>query len=217
MIINAKLYTTCALAVVCGGGAALPSQAFFVEPDVQVLHTFQDGTPTDNYGFAAETIGDIDGDNVPDFVISAPRDSSAGPIAGAVYVYSGGSGRLIEKLRGEPFSRFGFGVAAAGDVDGDGVPDIVIGAPGAPAGPAPQVGRVHVYSGATRQRILTASGSHHLDLFGFDVNTAGDVNSDGHADIVVGARTYTESFTSQGAVTVISGADGLPLWTRVGA
>jgi hypothetical protein len=205
-----------ALAAVCIAGPSATSQNFFVEPDVSVLYTLQSGFVNDNFGWAGEIIGDIDMDGAPDFAITATLDRTVGTANGAVYVYSGRTGSLIKKLTGTPFSRFGHGIAGAGDVDRDGVPDYVVGAPGALIGPAPQIGRVIVYSGATHEPIIEVHGRHHLDFFGWDVNGAGDLNQDGYPDIVAGARRYTGTDALQGLLVTISGRDGSVLWERAG-
>ena len=210
----------CALttAIVALGAAGSPaiSQALFVEPDVTVMYSLTSGVANDNFGWAGEKIGDLDGDGAPDFAITAWSDRTNGTASGAAYVYSGATGRLIRKLTGPSFSRFGLSVAGAGDVNRDGIPDYVIGAPGAVVGPAPQIGRVIVFSGATHEPIVEARGRHHLDIFGFDVNAAGDLNQDGYADIVVGARFYSGALAAQGSISAISGADGSTLWTAEG-
>ena len=77
------------LAAVGASGVILGSQPYFSEPDVEVLYTLQSSSTTDNYGFVAEVIGDIDGDGAPDFLIGAPRDNTGGAIAGAVYGWEG--------------------------------------------------------------------------------------------------------------------------------
>ena len=205
-----------ALAVVCLAAGSAVSQDFFVEPDVTVLYTLQSGLANDSFGWAGEAIGDIDGDAAPDFAITAPTDSTVGTVNGAVYVYSGRTGTLIRKVTGEAFNRFGFGVAGAGDVDRDGIPDYVVGAPGAFIGPAPQIGRVVVISGATHLPIVQAVGRQPLDLMGFDVNAAGDLNADGIPDVVGGARRFSGVSALQGAVIAISGQDGSTLWTQEG-
>ena len=193
------------------------TQNLFAEPDVTVLYTLQSGIAGDNFGFVAETIGDIDGDAAPDFLIGAPADSTLGPVNGAVYVYSGRTGTLIRKVRGARFNRFGFAVSAAGDVDADGTADYVVGAPGVPFGPSPQIGRVVVMSGATHQPIVQTSGRHHLDFLGFDVNAAGDLNGDGVPDVVGGARHFRDAtFIDRGYVVAISGLDGSRIWTSLG-
>ena len=113
---------------------------------------------------------------------------------------------LITTHVGNPFERLGFGVAGGGDADADGVSDYVIGAPGVGGNPA----RVLVVSGADHSLI------HELieppvTFFGFDVGFAGDVNADGHDDLIVGAPIAGAAF--EGRVDLISGLDGSTVWS----
>ncbi len=80
----------------------------------------------------------------------------------------------------------GYSVARAGDVNGDGLSDIIVGAPGYSSG----TGQAHVYFGgpfADNQPDLTLTGQQSGDRFGSSVAGAGDVNGDGYADLVVGS------------------------------
>ncbi|MCC6675751.1 MAG: VCBS repeat-containing protein [Phycisphaerales bacterium] len=85
--------------------------------------------PGGDFGRAMAAIGDIDGDGWSDLAIGDPEDSTAGPHAGAVHLFSGRDGSLIRTIPGGPESATGWAVAACGDVNGDGVPDVLVGAP----------------------------------------------------------------------------------------
>jgi len=87
------------------------------------------------------SIGDVDGDGVPDIVTAAPTKNIGGAGAGRVYVYSTKTGRLLWSADGHPGDQLGSGIEAAGDTNQDGVPDVVASAPGA--------GKAYVYSGRT--------------------------------------------------------------------
>ncbi|MFO0985157.1 MAG: integrin alpha [Planctomycetota bacterium] len=108
---------------------------------------------------------------------------------------------------------FGSAVADAGDVDGDGVHDFVVGAPlhGKTAR-----GYVRVYSGANGSVLAQWNGEAVVDWFGFAVSGAGDVNHDGHADLLVGAPKEANG-TSIGTVRLFSGKDGSTLFEIDGA
>lgn len=84
----------------------------------------------DDFGRAMAAIGDVDGDGWTDYAIGAPGDAEGGERAGAVYVFSGRDGALLRKIVGPARSATGWSLAAAGDVDGDGVGDVLVGAPG---------------------------------------------------------------------------------------
>ncbi|MEM7354474.1 MAG: integrin alpha [Acidobacteriota bacterium] len=184
--------------------APLPGQ--FLEPEVVLLAKMEAETPGAGFGWASEPIGDLDGDGAAELVIGAMRNTEGGTLAGKAYVYSGADGVLLATHTGSAFERLGFAVAGGGDVDADGVPDYLIGAPGVGSRPA----RVLVISGADHRSIRQLDGGRET-LFGFAVDFAGDLDRDGHADLVVGAPATEGS----GRVDLISGRDGSVLWRFV--
>src|SRR6266545_3813341 len=85
------------------------------------------------FGAALAGVGDVDGDGVPDLGVGEPSQNVAGQDnQGRVFVFSGATGARLRTL-GNPdpqaLARFGFALAGVGDVDGDGVPDLAVGAP----------------------------------------------------------------------------------------
>jgi hypothetical protein len=188
------------------------AHAQFLEPDVEVLSSFTAETPGDGFGWAGEKIGDIDGDGSPDYTISAPFNNEAGAGAGKIYVYSGATGALLATQLGNPADGLGWGITGGGDFDNDGVPDYAAG------GPAPQGGgngRVVMYSGADHS-VLHDIGAPFRNLLGYDINVAGDVDGDGHDDLIAGAITDSFSFPLAGSVTIYSGRDGSVIWRADG-
>ena len=119
---------------------------------------------------------------------------------------------------GAAFDGLGSSVTSAGDVDGDGVKDIVVGAYSAPHRGVTQGGSVFVYSGANGSLIRRIDGEKPYGLFGYSV-AAVDVNGDGFADIVVGAPRLTgpgSPYAGSGSIFVYSGRDGALLWKKDG-
>lgn len=142
---------------------------------------------SDHFGSRVAAIGDADGDDVPDFAVGAPG-LYTGNIVGYVRVHSGRDGKVIHRLTGQKKvgDRFGYVVAAAGDVNGDGHDDIAVGAlRDDDAGP--HSGALYVFSGTTGAQLLRIAGEHENDELGHDVVLTGDANGDGTRDLLVGA------------------------------
>ena len=140
------------------------------------------------FGMTLAAAGDIDGDGVADIVVGAPGASLEGRVqAGSVFVFSGATRMLAYRLDGpEPFGGFGESLAGGQDVDGDGVPDIVVGAPSASPGGRPDAGSAFVYSGATGSLLFRMDGSEQGESLGRSVALAGDLNGDRRSEIIVG-------------------------------
>ncbi len=121
-------------------------------------------------------------------------------------------------LTGETIgTTFGASVATAGDVNGDGYSDVIVGA----ARYYSDTGRVYVYLGAANglspTPTFTATGETLGSYFGISVGTAGDVNGDGYADVIVGARGYLSN-TGRAYVYLGSptGLSATPAFTATG-
>lgn len=190
------------------GAVAQSGQQFFIEPDVEVLATYFAENQGDNFGFVGETIGDINNDGSPEYLIGAPT-FPAGNFNGRIYVYSGADGTLITTFTGNSGDALGISVGGIGDANDDGVPDYATG------GPFAANGRVVVFSGADHSIIHDLSSTPG-SRFGDDINAAGDVNHDGHADFIVGARTGGVVLNTPGTAAMISGANGEVLWEAEG-
>ncbi|HKB16773.1 MAG TPA: hypothetical protein VKF62_11960 [Planctomycetota bacterium] len=187
-----------------------------------VLYQFDGVNSADVFGFpfAVEGAGDVDGDGVSDFLAGTPFSDPGGvPNAGEVRVLSGATGALIRSLEGTvPFGLLGFACASAGDVDGDGRQDQVVGAAGVSPPGAGGAGRVLVFSGATGLVLRTIDGTDTGGALGFSVAGARDVNGDGVPDVVAGApQTSIPGTFAVGRAGVWSGATGALLYAFTGA
>jgi hypothetical protein len=174
-----------------------------VEP-VKIIREWVGEGSNDQFGWIARSIGDVDRDGVPDFVTSAPTKNIGGPNAGRVYVYSTKTGKLIWSVDGKPGDQLGIGIEAAGDVNHDGIPDVVASAPGA--------GKAYIYSGKDGSVLVTMTAEDAADNFGRHVAGVGDVNGDGYADVIIGAPGNRGR---RGAAYVYSGRDRKLLLTQV--
>ena len=131
----------------------------------------------DLFGSSVAGVGDVDGDGLDDFFVGA-RQQVIGPGAGYATVFSGATGLPLPNLSLTGLAagdQFGRAVAGAGDVNGDGVPDLIVGAPLADPGGLSSAGQVTVFSGATGAALpgLTLNGSTPGASFGHSVATRG--------------------------------------------
>ncbi len=146
----------------------------------------------DNTGFSFADLGDVDADNKDDFAVGAINGSGDGEtdpsLSGTVIVYKGGTnGQVLKKLAGEdPMDKFGFSIAS-GDLNNDGMNDIIIGAPYHTNDPALyQGGAVYVYFGPDFSTKTSLYATKNNKSLGWTV-AAGQVNDDGISDLLVSA------------------------------
>ena len=190
-----------------------------------LLYTRNDPDPQAGaeFGRAMIATGDLNGDGVADFVVGAPRaDSSSKTKVGAAYAFSGKDGSLLYALRAPDDlhnARFGQGLADPGDLNGDGVDEIVVGAPRLDAGSTVGVGRAYVFDGKTGRLLLVLNDPQPQQgaLFGMmngERGAPGDVNGDGVPDILVPAILGSaHGVAGAGRAYIFSGKDGSLLRT----
>jgi hypothetical protein len=130
-------------------------------------------------------LGDVDGDGVPDIFASDWSDGSRGPGTGKAYVYSGRTGRRlytwIGKTEGE-----GFGTthSVAGDINGDGRADVIIGS-WQYSGSVISAGRAYLYDGRTGHLLRTYTSRIPGETFGFDAVGYGEYDGSGQAELLI--------------------------------
>ncbi len=182
------------------------------------------GTPAatagSRFGSAATAAGDVDGDDIADVIIGQSNWSNGEAAEGRAYVFLGG---LPAGLPATPVwvvegnvagGLFGAAASGAGDLNADGFDDVIVGAPST-AG----AGRIQTYLGSdtgpstTASDTITGTAGHRL---GAVVASAGDVNGDGRADVVVAATLYGNGEANEGAAFAYLGAANGTL-TRPGA
>ncbi|HWB78579.1 MAG TPA: Ig-like domain-containing protein [Nannocystaceae bacterium] len=177
-----------------------------------------DGVPELTVGAATASGGDFDGDGVGDLLIGAPGDRAAYLVLGGELGRSTSLSALVESGRAIRFEgelmngSAGAALDFAGDVDGDGLDDLMI-------ADVSQTGRVYIVLGTSDPAstslatiangeggfVVTGNGDHFS--FGFSVSRAGDVNGDGLADVVIGTLGYDSPSETDNAYVVFGKAD----------
>ena len=185
---------------------APPAAAQFVEPDVTVLYTLLGEAAGDNFGLELVAVGDYDQDGARELLVSAPGNDEGANNAGKAYLFDGASGALIRAHPGTRVGEARRNVCDAGDVDGDGALDYLVGTGD---------DWVYVYSGATGVELHALSGTAG-EQFGFRSCGVGDLNGDGFGDLLVGAWSSDTAGNNAGAAYLLSGADGSLLRQHLG-
>lgn len=173
-----------------------------------ILYTYHGVEENDRVGWSVNGAGDVDMDGVPDYIVGASRYDVTDVDNGRVRVYSGIDGSQIHQFDGVgKYDQLGYSVDGAGDVNQDGHADLVAGAPDHDLGGA-NAGQVRVYSGLDGSLLYDFLGDDDIDWLGRSVSGAGDVNNDGHADVVAGAPYDEVGGAESGSMRIYSGLDG---------
>jgi hypothetical protein len=200
-------------------GSTVLGFAFASTAEAQTPILTVPGTAGESYfGDSTAGIGDIDGDGYGDVVVGAYLSNLNNTANGSVSVFSGKTGARLWQTSGMSYNaQMGTCVAALGDVNGDGKPDFLVGAPGEvnPAnnqatGMVGIISGAYVYSQTGPQYLMKKYGEASGDLFGQAVVSLGDLDGDGKPDFAVGAPgvSASSSMHAIGRVYVYSGATG---------
>ncbi len=157
----------------------------------------------ERFGTAVAPAGDINGDNVGDYMASGLNGHF-----GVVRLYSGKTGDLLYELQGDPTGdEFGTALAGAGDVDGDGFGDFLIGAPRSGLGAA-EAGATFLYSGFDASLMRFYTGDEPGDRMGRSVAGMKDVDGDGLPDVAMGLPGSDDAGQDAGKAKVFKGKTG---------
>jgi hypothetical protein len=178
---------------------------------------FEGEADQDRSGSALDSLGDINDDGFDDILIGAFGEDSGGASAGAAYVLLGPRAGTVSlssaeaKITGEIGGDYaGYSVASAGDVNADGVPDLIIGAYGQDAGGV-EAGATYLLLGPITADIdLSFADTKFIgegdgDKSGWDVDGAGDVDGDGFDDLIIGAPTLVSDEAHLGGAYLLFG------------
>ncbi len=178
----------------------------------------------DNAGISSDIAGDVDGDGLADLVVGAFGRDAAGQASGGAYIVLGSEidavdasdlGYASHRFTGQAAGDMaGFSVAGAGDVDGDGLEDVLIGADCNGDG-GDLAGKAYLVLSGTLGE--TSSGSLALadvqligesagDRAGGSVDAAGDVDGDARGDVLVGACYNSQGSSNEGKAYLVLGS-----------
>lgn len=181
--------------------------------------TYTGDAPGDLAGYTVAGVGDVNGDGFGDMLVGAPFNDIAGSNAGAVYVVlgsatlTGSNLGMFPTIVGEVANEeVGRTIGPAGDVNGDGYQDMLVGVMGHDT-PATNAGAVYFVPGAATLTSLILNstkikytGEATNDYAGSSVDSIGDMNGDGYMDFVVGAPQNDDGSVSGGAAYVVLGS-----------
>lgn len=170
-------------------------------------YTLSEGSAGDQFGYSAAIGSDINGDGFADVIVGAPYADDTAMDNGRVYIYYGDPPSSMNItpdiiIRGSDSNgHLGFAVSPAGDVNGDGFDDIIIGAPDKYQSGRPYAGAAYIFYGgplignkpgypknlSVDDADVILMGENSQDKFGSAVSWGGDFNGDGYDDVIIGA------------------------------
>jgi hypothetical protein len=211
--------------------ASVTSTGPVVIPSISTADYIIEGQSYGQLGHAVKSVGDVDGRGTADIMVGAP---SADGGRGQAYLLwgedFGASGTLdmdtdadVTFTGESPGDEVGLRVTGAGDVDGDGLADIMVAAPANDVGGESKSGRSYLFSGVSIDSTVHSlgaeadwlfNGEDTNDLSGHALDTLGDLDKDGYSDFMISAKGSDISGSNSGTVYVLNGGD-LPIFRTV--
>ncbi|MGC4103805.1 FG-GAP-like repeat-containing protein [Ferruginibacter sp.] len=166
------------------------------------------------FGWSVSSAGDVNGDGYSDVIVGAQNYANGEAAEGAAYIYHGSAtgisttpALLIQSNQANAF--MGYSVGGAGDVNGDGYSDVIVGVPNYDNGQTDE-GVAFIYLGSAAGVSAVAATTLECNqanaLMGYSAASAGDVNGDGYSDVIVGAVLYDNGETDEGVAFVYCGS-----------
>jgi len=208
--------------IACGPAAGIAAVLFpalaLAFPGTTMSWAYSGSQDGEALGTSIANVGDLNGDGYDDVAAGAPSYNANTPDHGRVHVFYGSatglpaqpSWTVVGSVRD---GLFGGSVAGAGDVNGDGYDDLIVGAQDHDGGSG-DAGAVFLYYGSAgglaTEPAWTAFGEDSNDQFGCAVAGAGDVNGDGYDDVLVGSYRWMDTLVRQGKASLFLGGPGGP-------
>ncbi|NJD57944.1 MAG: hypothetical protein C3F13_09085 [Anaerolineales bacterium] len=179
------------------------------------------GTSDESFGWSIASAGDVNNDGFDDVIIGAPWADYPEGNEGRAYVFYGSASGFADTANWVTesdiaWTGYGTWVDSAGDVNGDGYADVIVGHPGW-SSPDEAEGRAYVYLGSVSGLSLTASwtfeNNHAYSELGISVAGVGDINGDGYDDVMVGGGKYPNPLPYEGIAYLFLGSAAGPLST----
>ena len=160
-------------------------RAYLIMNSVNTSDLTMTGENTNSYyGHSVAAAGDLNGDGYGDVIVGSYRYGAS--FTGRAYIFYGG--QFMDNVAdiiltgGGANNYFGFSVSSAGDVNNDGYPDVIVGT-------GSNIGKTYIYyGGPAMDNIADVIFTRPGEYLGYSVSAAGDVNSDGYSDVIVGAN-----------------------------
>ena len=166
-----------------------------------------EGNQTDaKFGSCVSSAGDVNGDGFSDVIVGASKFDNGQLDEGGAFLYFGSESGLSSNYNwtfesNQANGQLGISVSTAGDINGDGYSDVIVGAYTYSNGQSAE-GSAFLFHGSAAGLSLTPNWTGESNQassdYGFSVSTAGDVNGDGYSDVIVGAFAYSNGQSNEG-------------------